>query len=136
MKTLLVMLLISTTVLFANDIELESAIFNKVLTAVTAKERPKVYIYQHNDSLEKYPGKLQLVKDCKDADIVLVSTLKNLPKECEGKILFATRYSHLLNPNVIGAFFWQKGRPNILFYKYRLEEKNIQLDKSFEKYIE
>ena len=136
MRILLFILFIGINVLFANDIELESAIFNKVLTAVTAKERPKVYIYQHNDALEKYPGKLQLVKDCKDADIVLVSTLKNLPKECAGKILFGTRYSHLQNPQVVGAFFWQKGRPNILFYKYRLEEKDIKLDKSFEKYVE
>ena len=116
--------------------QLESAIFNKLITAVTTKEHPKVYIFTQNDALEKYPGSLVLVENCKDADVVILSTLKNLPEACKGKILFGTRYMHLRNPQVIGAFFWQKGRPNILFYQYRLDQHHIKLNENFQKYIE
>ena len=123
-------------VLCANDVQLESAIFNKVITAVTMQKKPKVYIYKHNDALEEYPVGIELVNECKDADLVLISTFENLPEACKGKILFGTRYSHLRNPNVIGAFFWQKGRPNILFYQYRLDQHDIKLDENFQKYIE
>ena len=136
MKKLLLILILVTNVLFASDTQLESVIFNKILTAVTAKEHPKVYIFTQNDALEKYPAAVVLAGDCKDADVVILSTLKDLPEACKGKILFGTRYSHLKNPQVIGAFFWQKGRPNILFYRGRLEKNHIQLDASFEKYIE
>ena len=136
MNKLLLILLFISNLLLANDTQLESAIFHKILTAVTAKEHPKVYIYTHNKALEKYPATLVLVKHCKDADIVILSTLKNMPEACKGKILFGTRYAHLRNPQVIGAFFWQKGRPNILFYRDRLEKNHIKLDASFEKYIE
>ena len=136
MKSILFILLFLGNTLFANDAQLESAIFNKILTAVTAKEHPKVYIHTHNDALKKYPGSLVLVNNCKDANAVILSTLNNLSKACRSKILFGTRYIHLQNPDVIGAFFWQKGRPNILFYRDRLAKKHIKLDASFEKYIE
>ena len=122
--------------IIADDMTLESTIFNKVITAVTAKESPKVYIYTKNKALERYPGDLELVKSCKDADIVILTTLKDIPEACKDKIFFGTRYQHLRDERVIGAFFWQKGRPNILFYRKRLDKFNIQLDKSFDKYIE
>jgi len=136
LKNILLILLLVSNVLFASDTQLESAIFNKILKAVTAKEHPKVYIYTQNEALEKYPAAFVLVKHCKDADVVVLSTLKNMPEACKGKILFGTRYAHLRNPQVIGAFFWQKGRPNILFYRDRLAKNHIKLDASFEKYIE
>ncbi|WP_152184767.1 hypothetical protein [Sulfurimonas indica] len=135
MRALLFILICIRTV-FANDVALESAIFNKVIIAVTTKEYPEVYIYKENKALEQFPGKLKIVNSCKEADIVIITTLKNLPEACKEKILFGTRYSHLRDNRVVGAFFWQKGRPNILFYKRRLERYNIKLDASFDKYIE
>ncbi|QOP45919.1 hypothetical protein [Sulfurimonas paralvinellae] len=136
MKIFLIILVIIGNILHASDIELESAIFNKVLRAVTAKEHPKVCIYKSNKALETYPGAIEIVTQCSEADVVLLSTLKNLPVTCKDKVLFGTRYSQLKNPDVVGAFFWQKGRPNILFYDYRLKKHHIKLDKSFDKYIE
>ncbi len=103
---------------------------------MSEKEHPKVYIYTQNKALETFPGNLQVVNNCKEADIVLLSTLKDLPKGCKEKILFGTKYKHLRNKQVVGAFFWQKGRPNILFYEKRLQKQGIKLDASFKKYIE
>ena len=121
---------------YASDDKKASGIFNLILKEITKKENPRVYIHTNIYSIEQYPGDINIVTDCNKADIALLSTTKNLPPECNKKILFGSRYSHLKNPNVIGSFFWQKGRPNILFYKQRLKKHNIKLNPSFDKYIE
>ncbi len=133
-RYLLIIALLGT--LYADDIHLESSIFATIVQSVTKKKAPKVYIYKKIPSVLKYPNSMKIVKDCALADIVLLSSIQNIPKECKGKVFFGSRYKHLKNPQVVGAFFWQKGRPNILFYKNRLEKYHITLDKSYDKYIE
>ena len=134
MKLLIIFLIITTV--HSNDAELESKIFKNIINALVQKEYPVIYLHKKLDSLSDNPGKLSISIKCEDADLVILSTLKDLPKGCKGKILFGTRYSHLKNSNVIGSFFWQKGRPNILFYADRLKKNKIKLDASFDKYIE
>ena len=136
MKKIILVLLFLSSIVSANDMQVESTIFNKIITALTSKENPKVYLYKKNEALERYPGELEIVDKCRDSDIVVLSTLKDLPEACKDKIFFGTRYKHLRDERVVGSFFWQKGRPNILFYKSRLDKKDIKLDKSFDKYIE
>lgn len=135
MKKLFLIALLTTTI-YASDVKLASSIFNTLVTSIAHKKNASVYLYTSINSVSKHPHQLQIVKDCSLADVVLLSSIKNIPKECSSKILFGTKYSHLKNKNVIGAFFWQKGRPNILFYKKRLQKHHISLDKSFDKYIE
>ncbi|MCD6190083.1 MAG: hypothetical protein J7K14_00900 [Sulfurimonas sp.] len=133
-KLLLILFLITTT--WASDDKKASSIFNLIAKNITEKSSPNVYLHKGNSSLEKYPGNLNITTECAKADLVILSTTKDIPKECLEKILFGTRYSHLKNKDVVGSFFWQKGRPNILFYKQRLEEHKIKLDSSFDRYIE
>jgi hypothetical protein len=123
-------------ILYSDDLQVESSIFKKVIGAMVKTEEPKVFIYKENESLQRYSNGLELVYSCLSADVVVVSTLNDIPAECFEKIIFGTRYSHLKDKRVVGAFFWQKGRPNILFYKDRLDKKHIKLDSSFDKYIE
>jgi len=134
MKILLILFLVTT--IYASDLKLASSIFEKITVAISHEDKPKIYVYSHIDAIEECHEKFNLVDNCIDADIVLLSTIKNIPSTCRDKILFGTRYKHLKNKNVIGAFFWQKGRPNVLFYKDRLDKKNIKLDVSLNKYIE
>ncbi len=128
-------LLIITTV-YASDDRKAAGIFNLIVKEITQKVSPNVYLHKTNSSIQQYPGSLNIVTECDKADLIILSTTNNIPKECSKKILFGTRYLHLKNPSVVGAFFWQKGRPNILFYKKRLEKNHIKLDSSFDKYIE
>ncbi len=125
-----------TTIVYASDDKKASSILNLIAKEITKKVSPNIYLHTHNSSLKLYPDMIKITNSCKDADLVILSTLKEIPENCSNKFLFGTRYSHLKNPNVIGAFFWQKGRPNILFYKNRLEKNLIKLDNSFDKYIE
>ena len=136
MRVIFFIVLFISTILNSDDLQIESSIFKEVIGGMIKADRPKVFIYKENNSLQKYSDGLELVHSCSDADVVVVSTLKNLPDVCFDKIIFGTKYSHLKDTRVIGAFFWQKGRPNILFYKDRLEKNNIKLDSSFDKYIE
>ena len=137
MKRIFFIVLFIATILTSDDLQVESSIFKKIIGAMVKSDTlPKVFIYKKNDSLQKYPDGLELVSSCAYADVVIVSTLKNLPGSCSDKIIFGTKYSHLSDKRVVGALFWQKGRPNILFYKNRLDIDNIKLDSSFDKYIE
>ena len=135
MKKLLLIFFLITT-LYASDDKKASDIFNLIIKNITKKINPNVYLHTKVSSIQQYPNSLNIVINCATADIVILSTIKDLPQECKGKILFGSRYSHLKSPNVIGAFFWQKGRPNILFYSKRLKQHNIELDSSFDRYIE
>ena len=133
-KSLLTLFLITSV--YASDDKKASGIFNLIVKEITKKENANVHIHTNIYSIEQYPGNIHIVDDCKEADLVILSTNKDIPKECNQKILFGTRYSHLKNKNVVGAFFWQKGRPNILFYQKRLQMYNVKLEPSFNKYIE
>ena len=133
-KIILAFFIIST--LYAGDNKKASVIFNMLAKEITEKTKPNIYLHIGNKSIQENPGNLNIVTKCLEADLVILSTTKNIPQECSNKILFGTRYSHLKNSNVIGSFFWQKGRPNILFYEKRLKRENIKLSPSFDKYIE
>ena len=134
MKLLIIFLMITTV--YSNDKALESKIFKNIINAVVKKDYPVIYLHKSIDSLSSNPSKINITGKCEDADLVILSTLNDLPLTCTNKILFGSRYSHLKNDRVIGSFFWQKGRPNILFYEERLKKNQIKLDPSFDKYIE
>ena len=137
MKAFLILLtLIISNPLQADELKKKSAIFHKIITSIVTSQTPKVYLHTEIESLKKYSQGLALVNECQDADLVIISSLNELPTSCEGKLLFGTKYSHLRDKRVIGAFFWQKGRPNIIFYKNRLEQHSITLNNNFLKYIE
>ena len=83
--------------------------------------------------------KYQYTDDCIEADILFVDTLDNLPKQCiEEHKIFVTRYrDFIFNKNkIIGAFFWQKGRPTIIFNRKKLNDFGVVLPKKYNKYIE
>jgi len=134
MKFLILITLLSS--LYAKDADIASKIISTIAVGVTHKENPKIYIYDNYTPYELSKHKLNLTEHCQDADIVLISTLKGLPNNCFQKILFGTEYSNLQNKNVIGAFFWQKGRPNILFSRENLKKKHIKLSTNLQKYVE
>ena len=120
----------------ASDIETESYIYDKLIHGIVHTSKPHVYIYGKVNSLQKYHDHIILEEHCKDADIVILSTLKRLPSACNSKLLFGTKYLHTKDSRVLGAFFWQKGRPNIIFYQNRLKQHHVTLDSDFTKFIE
>ncbi len=134
MKNILLILL-SCTLAFADDVSLEKKIYESFFDALSTEKTPKVYVDSKKESLSLSSNTFTLVNSCKEADIV-VMTQSDLPEVCQSKIVFGTRYHHLKNDFVVGAFFWQKGRPNIVFIEDRLIVKKITLPESLQDYLE
>ncbi|MEA2111948.1 MAG: hypothetical protein U9P71_07875 [Campylobacterota bacterium] len=135
MKKLLITLIVSV-VLLANDTQLAIKIYNSIAHECTKKVEAKIYLHGDLDIL--YNNKsINRTYDCADADFVITSTLLGLPSECNSKIIFSNKYRLFKQSNrVVGAFFWQKGRPNIIFDRERLQKSGIELSDNFQKYIE
>lgn len=132
-KLLLIIFMISA--LHSDDISIEKSIFESIFTAINSKQSIKVYVNDPIESLNLKSEKFILVQNCLEADIVVMKS-SDLDPSCQKVPVFGTRYRHLDHDFVIGSFFWQKGRPNILFYQDRLDKKGIKLDKSMQDYVE
>ena len=81
-------------------------------------------------------AKIKEASDSSDADLIIVS--KHLPQNLSSNcVIITTEYTLLKkDERIIGAFFWQKGRPNLLFLRPRLQKANVKLGHEFDKYIE
>ena len=71
------------TSIYASDDKKAAGIFNFIIKEVTNKENSNVYLHTTVSSIEQYPGNLKIVTKCQDADIVILSSATNLPKECQ-----------------------------------------------------
>ncbi len=118
------------------ELRLESNIYHTITKELTHKERPKIYMQIKIPSIEQFPSHFEIVTHCEKADILLITYAKEVNIKCQNKIIFGTRKKTLSTKNTVGAFFWQKGRPNILFYKSRIEKIGLDLGKDFQKYID
>ncbi|GEM_PF-340952 len=129
---------------FSNEKELEIRILEKIFSDITGKRKVKVYLLGNKSNyfstnMKKYSKNLKEIKNCKEADIVfLAGRYKNkLPKSCYGKVVFSSRRKDVfIRKNCIGAFFWKKGRPNILFIREKLNRKKVKLPSEYDKFIE
>ena len=136
MKTLLILFL--PLLLSAFDNITAGKIFDKIFQAMI--DKPQVKIYSSNDIYKKVvitASSLTLTESCKDADIILVDSMKEIPKECEEKMFFTTSNRVFKNfDNAVGAFYWDRGHIRIKFLQSRLDNYNLKLPDTFNKYIE
>ncbi|MDZ7819632.1 MAG: hypothetical protein U5K55_13940 [Aliarcobacter sp.] len=126
---------------YDEEIELEAKIISNIAIA-SSKNEIKLFIPRIT-SIEKniYSKFFTLVNNCNDANFIYVKRNYEIDSLCKNKInnklFFTNNYQKLLKKdNFIGAFFWNKSRPNIIFVKDRLVKQNIKLSKDYEKFIE
>ncbi len=129
------------TSLFANRAEELKAMLLEAVAGLLNENRERVYVYIQDERLKdlsRYFKKVVAVENCFDADMVFAKDVEKLSKECRAKKIFATRYSSYKKSKDIsmGAFFWQKGRPTIIFNKRVLSRFHIVLPDKFKKYEE
>ncbi len=112
-------------------------ILSSVAHALVHKKYINVCIDDKNlENLKGYSKTLKFVS-CDKADIVFTAEDSGMDKKCKTNIIFSTSYYLYSHSSVMtGAFFWQKGRPNIIFRKKQLKYLGINLPKNFNKYIE
>ena len=82
-------------------------------------------------------SKGSIVASCEQADIVIVNSINQVESKCMNKTVLVTRYNLLSQvEQAVGALYWQKGRPNLLFLKGRLGSRGIALGNDYSPYIE
>jgi len=126
MKFLIIFIQIS--LIFASDYELK--LYEKVFSSLFHKNHINLYV-DKNQNMFKHSNIIKLT-NCKNADILLIYNLKNI--KCKTKPLFTTSYVDYINSNSIGAFYWRKGRPQLVLKKEMIKKYNLFLDKSLQKY--
>ena len=136
MKKLLLTLTLISTTLIATSTDIEIKIMNKISTALTNKKL--IFVHTEDNKNLDIVFKSEILRYssvCDKANIVITNTTE-LKKCSQNKLIFATGYlSFEALPNAVGAFFYKKGRPSIVFRKDVLEKHNITLPKEFSKYI-
>jgi hypothetical protein len=122
--------------LFANSSEIEVKIYENILSNFNTNSKIKVYSDNKNISniIKMYSNKLEISNKIDAKFYILSSKIDSLSSD---KIVIVTSYNLLKDmKSSIGAFYWKKGRPNILFIQERLKNKNLILNSSYNKYIE
>ena len=111
MKKILLLIVLSNF-LFTQEIKGLKELVNYLFPLIMHKKYikvytlPKYYIYFPN-------SKFIIVRDCKKSDIVFGNI------ECKNRPVFALNYDfYISHKNVIGAFYYRKGRPQLKFKKH------------------
>lgn len=137
MKKLILSIILILSPLFSNEIKTASKIMDKISTLLIKKEN--IFIMTNdlrNQKIILYSKKMKKTSSCNNVDMIITHS-KNVPKCDKNVLVFATNYlAFKALPDAIGAFFYQKGRPNIIFREENLKKHNIVLPNEFNKYIE
>ncbi len=132
--------LFCTLSLAASDtsINLQVKILEKILNEISINKEK--IIWSDNKTICQAMKKnkhIHTTPDHKQATIVILQDKNNLPKKCADCIIFVLDYELLSKvPKSFGAFFWKKGRPNIVIIKSRLKTLSIQASSDLDPYIE
>lgn len=132
--------------LYALERESTLKIYHGIFSALSSKTMNSVYTtdkeYRKVFSTSK---RISLAKKPEESDIVLITnnvTLENILKDyntdksAKRPILFVTDYRFLkYSEEIIGAFYWRKGRSQLLFINKRLQQHNIQLPKAYKNFM-
>lgn len=116
---------------------METQIIERIATSLFPKQKISVWGETADQkNIIRQSEKIKEAADSSDADLIIVSKKvpQNLSSNC---VIITTEYTLLKkDERIIGAFFWQKGRPNLLFLRPRMQKANISLGHDFNKYIE
>ncbi len=137
MKKLL-LILTAAILLFASPTDKERNIYRTILNAIFP-DKTVIRVWIDNPKKRKIfenIARVEVVENNKEADILILYHTFDVP--VDNKIVFADGYlvfEHFKN-RLVGGFYWQKGRPNLVFIKKNLKDHNISLPPSLKEYIE
>ena len=139
------------TLLYAELYALEKVSTLKVYHGIfSALHSYKQIVVYTNDkeylNIFKYSKQIIVTNKLEESDIILVTeqeTLKNVVEkintndgERKMPIIFATKYQLLkFSEDVVGAFYWRKGRSQLLFIRKRLDVHHIKLPTEYQNFM-
>lgn len=132
--------------LYALERDSTLKMYQGIFSALSSKD--VVSVYTNDKKYRKVfatSKRIFLAKKPEEADIVLITnkaTLKSILRKnrinrnAQKPILFVTDYRFLKGvEDVVGAFYWRKGRSQLLFIKNRLIQQGIQLPKAYQNFM-
>ena len=132
--------------LYALERESTLKMYHQIFSALMSKPMIKVYT---NDKEYKdifiTSRRISLTDKPEESDIILItdeSTLYSVLKSnrvennINKKPIFVTNYRFLKkSTDILGAFYWRKGRSQLLFIKKRLDEYNITVPQEYKDFL-
>jgi len=121
--------------LFGADTLSIAKIYDSIFTKISQSNSVRVYCdSQEYKEILFRSRHISLIDSPDDADIILQTKFNS--NYSSDKIIFTPKYSLLKrDKNIIGAFYWSKGRPQIVFIRKRLNKKRVNLVNDLQKYI-
>ncbi len=128
----IIFLIIFSISLYANS-SYELKLYDKVFTSLFEKEKINIYTTKKYESIFKYHHKFNIVTNCKEADLIF----SNIDSNCTKKPIFVKDYKSFKEiKNVIGAFYYRKGRPQLKLNKKNIKKFNLNIDNYLKDYVE
>lgn len=147
MRKILFLFIILYGQLHALERESTLKMYHGIFTALSSKTPISVYTTdkEYRDVFI-HSKKIVLSNTPEESDIVLVTderTLKNIlyvkntTRNFDREpIIFVTNYHFLkMSEKIVGAFYWRKGRSQLLFIKNRLKQYNISLPRAYQSFM-
>ncbi len=134
----IIVILAAAILLSASPADKERSIYRTILNAIFP-DKQVIHVWLDNPKKRKIfenMERVEVVRDHDKADILILYKTYDVP--LNNKIIFADGYlvfEHFKN-RLVGGFYWQKGRPNLVFIKKNLKDHNISLPPSLKDYIE
>jgi len=147
LRKIFILLILLYGHLYALERESTLKMYHQIFSALVSK--PMINVYTNDKEYKKvfaYSKRMILSNVPEKSDIILItdeSTLHSVLRKNrieqstnEKPILFVTNYRFLKrSTDIVGAFYWRKGRSQLLFIKNRLDEYNITLPKEYEDFL-
>jgi len=115
-----------------------SALISKSVIKVYTndKEYKDVFVTSQRISLTDKPEESDIILVTDESTLYSVLQSNRVKNNINKKPIFVTNYRFLKrSTNILGAFYWRKGRSQLLFIKNRLDDYNITVPKEYEDFL-
>ena len=147
MKKILLLFILLYGQLFALERESTLKMYHGIFSVLSSKTT--IFVYTNDKKYRDvfgYSKRIFLTDELEKADIALLTderSLKSILYRLKANtnvskkpILFVTNYHFLkMSDDIVGAFYWRKGRSQLLFIKKRLKEHDITLSKEYQSFM-
>jgi len=139
LKKSIFLILLFSSYIYSVDRDITAKVYGTVFSELY-QNRDLVYVYIQDNSYLKYFNKksIKATFDISKATVALVSSAKELEKvvsQNRDLAIFTTKQRILYkSDNVIGGFYWTKGRRQLIFIEERLNRYHISLPDEYKRY--
>ncbi len=147
MKKILILLIFLYGHLYALDRESTLKMYHGIFSALSSNVSITVYTNDREyREVFRHSQRIFLSDKLEESDIVLITDERTLRSvlyrlrvnnnASKKPILFVTNYHFLeKSDDILGAFYWRKGRSQLLFIENRLKQHEITLPKEYQNFM-